>query len=151
MTDVKRTERGWAGHYICADKCLFRRNTLLEYNGVKVVVSTIGNQMNKDGDIEEVGFLRYFETKAFYAEKSGEYTDADWTREIYLSSPCSIGDYKTPGVDNLANDMHEAAVAEIVCKLLDGTIKDDATVTPCPNCGGAMRRNKGGWTCGKCE
>jgi ribosomal protein S27AE len=26
-----------------------------------------------------------------------------------------------------------------------------ATVAPCPNCGGAMRQSKGGWTCGKCE
>lgn len=68
--EVKRTERGWAGHYICSYKCLFRRNTLLEYKDVKVVVSTVGAQLESDRPrrFDTVGHGRYYETAAFMAD-----------------------------------------------------------------------------------
>lgn len=73
---VSVTERGWAGHFICSDKCCFRRNTLLEYNGVQVVVSTVGAMVIGVPNIFErkwdtVGHDRYYETMAFLAKKRG--------------------------------------------------------------------------------
>jgi len=39
---IKRYERGWAGHFICSYLCHFRRNTLLEFGNVRIVISTVG-------------------------------------------------------------------------------------------------------------
>ena len=35
MSVVKRTEQGWAGHFICSRNRLFKRNTLIEYKDRK--------------------------------------------------------------------------------------------------------------------
>jgi hypothetical protein len=68
---VTRTERGWGGHFICADRCLFRRNTLLHNTdtGAKIVISTVGLMKGPDGGIEAIGWERYYETMAFAGEQ----------------------------------------------------------------------------------
>jgi len=113
---VIRTERGWAGHFICAKDCLFRRNTLLEYEETKIVVSTVGNMLI-DGEISEIGYERYFETMAFHAVFEYPYWDADVSREVGFDSNWSLGKDVN---DNDVNDMHEAVVNEITEKLKKG-------------------------------
>jgi hypothetical protein len=112
MRKVKRTERGWAGHFICADRCRFRRNTLLECGDRRVVVSTVGlfYPNHNTREPEQIGYERHFETMAFVATFDGRYWDADVQQQINFRSPWSIG---LPDMDDTANDMHEAVVDEL--------------------------------------
>ncbi len=133
MEEVKRTERGWAGHYCCSRDCTFRRNTLIEYKGKKWVISTVGCQICrhdlepylKQGDIMTIGCNRWYETMAFESLYD-EYDDADvdYTKEISFNSEWGIwGDtweevmerYKHP--DIAANEMHEKVVEELMEKI----------------------------------
>lgn len=131
MSKVKRTERGWVGHFICGYRCLFRRNTLLELDGKAIIISTVGNMLKDISDpskgIDEVGLNRYFETMVFEAKKKGEYIDADVEKPIEFSSKWCIGkeEWLQDGVDNRANEMHEAVVAEIVDKLENGRLVEE--------------------------
>lgn len=120
MSYVKRTERGWPGHYVCAHQCLFRRNTLLEYNDIKIVVSSVGNYImpSKPNEISKIGPSHYFETMAFHADYDDHrYYDADVSNSVSFDSPGSIG---IQDADDLANDMHETVVDEISNRLLKG-------------------------------
>jgi|WetSurSiteA1Bulk_404760.scaffolds.fasta_scaffold01829_16 hypothetical protein len=119
--EVTRTERGWSGHFIAASRCLFRRNTLLVYNNIHIVVSTVGNyQPNLNTHTsEEIGPNRYFETMVFKAKHDGTYWDADVKNEIGFESPWELSN----DVDgNQVNQMHEDVVTEITNKLLVGEI-----------------------------
>lgn len=121
---VIRTERGWAGHFICANRCRFRRNTLLQCGKVKIVVSTVGLMENPLKEFkrpfEEIGYRRHYETMAFYAKADdARYHDADVSRQVDFDSSRSISELDA---DDKANDMHEAVVAEITGKLLSGSL-----------------------------
>lgn len=123
--EVKRTERGWAGHYICSDQCKFRRNTLLECGDTKWIVSTIGGKI-LDGKPDVVGWNRWYETMAFKAELEHGYWDADVTKEICFESPWGIFAEsfdelveQHPHIDNYANEMHETVVAELMQKITE--------------------------------
>ena len=126
MSEIKITERGWAGHYICASRCRFRRNTLLEYRMRKIVVSTVGAHFayrpGEDEKMDTVGHERWFETMAFEAYENGPYLDADVTQSVDFESEWGVwadNINKLPeAVDNIANDMHEKIVQEIEMKLL---------------------------------
>ena len=119
--EVKRTERGWAGHCCCSYRCEYHRNTLLEYNGIKVVVSTVG-RLRKDmisGSYEEVGHNSYFETMAFMAKEDDIYNDADVEREIQFDAKWCL---PSPDMELEADAMHEDVVTELSKRLVDGTL-----------------------------
>lgn len=117
---VKRTERGWIGHFICADRCRFRRNTLLECGDVRVVVSSVGAFFPKpDGGVDTIGCERHYETMAFIAEWDGTYWDADVFREVAFESPRSLYGFERES-DEKANNQHEAVVDEISMRLAGG-------------------------------
>ena len=125
VNEVNVTERGWAGHFILADRCIFRRNTLLEYKSRKWVVSTVGAFRNYKNKIDSIGHRRWYETMAFEASEKNGYIDANVEKEISFDSECGIwGDSwqevcencnGTP--DNAANDMHDKVVSELIDKI----------------------------------
>lgn len=119
---VKRTERGWAGHFICADRCLFRRNTLLEYENIKIVVSTVGRLFAKRQgrmEIVTVGSERYYETMAFYSDPNDTvYHDIDVERYIELGCDWQLNEID----DNKANNMHEMAVEWVSAQIVEHKI-----------------------------
>lgn len=120
---VKVTERGWPGHFIAADDCKFRRNTLLEYKDKKWIVSTVGAMpadkysldKNKYG-FTTIGYRRYYETMAFEAEKNGIYWDANVLKDIDFKSNWALNkcDFNS---DQKANDMHDKVVEELIEKI----------------------------------
>lgn len=117
---VKKTERGWAGHFICADRCKFRRNTLLEYKYTKIVVSTVGLYVNSKGEFEDLGGGRYFETCVFHSDMNDKrYYDIDVSRPIWFKSENAIYELDA---DDKANKMHENIVEEIAQRILDGKL-----------------------------
>ena len=116
----KLTERGWAGHFICANRCLFRRNTLIDFGRKKIIVSTVGMMQDDrdEGKYDTIGAGgRYYETMAFGAKKEGPYWDADVGKQISFESEwaiCAKSVEKLPkDADNVANAMHDAVVAEL--------------------------------------
>lgn len=117
---VNRTERGWAGHYILADRCSFRRNTLLEYKDQKVVVSTVGRMNHVLGiGIVPISHDRHFETRAFMS-CGNKWDDIDSSKPVFLKSECNLPE---PDMELEANEMHENVVKEITGYLLAGTLK----------------------------
>ena len=115
---VKRTERGWIGHLRVADKCWFRRNTLLECKSMStnIVVSTVGQMRDNKNDVIELVPGRYYETMAFKADYD-KYKDANVQKPVRFESPWMV---KVLDGDLLANDTHENVVDEITRKLMNG-------------------------------
>lgn len=120
--EVKRTERGWAGHFCLGYRCEYHRNTLLEYNGKKVVVSTVG-RLRKDfirPGYDEIGCDRHFETMAFLAKNNDKYNDADISKEIVFESNWCL---PRPDMELEAEEMHEAVVKEISERMINNNLE----------------------------
>ena len=119
--EIERIERGWCGHHICADRCTFRRNTLLvcPATGVVIVASTVG-RMFIDKKIDTVGCDRYYETMAFHADKDESgYWDADVQRRAEFDSKWCISEFSVMS-DAEANIMHENVCKELSDKMAEG-------------------------------
>lgn len=120
---VKVTERGWAGHFIAAGSCRFRRNTLLEYKDRKWIVSTVGampasklDLTKKENGFTQIGWERYYETMAFEAQKNGVYWDANVERQIDFDSNWAVNECNFNS-DQKANEMHDKVVEELIEKI----------------------------------
>lgn len=122
MSGCKITERGWAGHFICAARCNFRRNTLIESGDTRVVVSTVGALRLKEDrqGFSDLGCDRTYETMAFMAKFDAPYWDADVSREVAFDMPWSL-EGASQEHDQRANDMHEAIVSKITATIDDGS------------------------------
>lgn len=122
-TKVKRTERGWAGHFIGGSECLYHRNTLLEFCEQKVVVSTVGRYSpfgkHHLGEFEMIGHNRYFETMAFIA-KDDEYHDIDVQKQVEFNSNWCL---PKSDMELEADKMHEDVCAEISEYMINNNIK----------------------------
>ena len=123
IDEVKVTERGWAGHFIAADACKFRRNTLLEYKDKKWIVSTVGAMPANKYSLEKnengfmtIGLGRYYETMAFEAKKNGIYWDADVEKQIFFENDWALNECNFNS-DQKANEMHENVVEELIEKI----------------------------------
>lgn len=118
MGEVKISERGWAGHFVCANSCKFRRNTLIEYEDKKWIVSTVG-ALCIGGKTDTIGAgNRYYETMAFKAKKCGFYWDIDVSQQLDFKSNWAIDkiDFNS---DLIANEMHDNVVKELSLKITE--------------------------------
>lgn len=123
---INRTEQGWAGHFICADSCQFRRNTMLERlcDGERVIVSTVGAMLRPipNGEYQEVGCERTYETAVFLAEHRPPYWEADVSNPVEFESEWYIEPHSKKKLialddDLKANRMHEDVVDEMIRRL----------------------------------
>lgn len=116
MEEVKATERGWASHYICSERCTFHRSTLIEYKGIEIVVSSVGAFISNaltDRQPTTIGCDRYYETKVWYADNS-EFKDAD-VEKGQLDFDCP--DIPKPWDEINANNIHEKMVEKWKSKI----------------------------------
>lgn len=118
-----RTERGWHAHYICGSRCMWHRNTLLEFEDIKIVVSSVGNMIDYHAPgfpgkitIGTIGVDRYYETMVFHTDRT-EFNDADVTKQIAVNANCGISEQWK---ELEAELMHETVVTKIIEGLLAG-------------------------------
>ncbi len=118
MGEVRRTERGWPGHFVDARNCVFHRNTLVECGDEMVIVSTVGNYRGWDGRQLTLGPNRWYETMVFRAGEIDGYIDIIDSQPVGFKSKWAICSERWEDlrcdVDTEANEMHEAVVEEMV-------------------------------------
>ena len=121
MEEIKRTERGWCGYVRGHQYCLFRRNTLIEYDNKKIVVATLGNYINpfeyRNTPIHDDV---WYQTIAGYAVENNGYWEIDGNKQILIKSEHILQGTEEemfdnyPLIDQTANDMHEKVIEEMM-------------------------------------
>lgn len=126
MGSIKRIERGWCGYIKGHQYCLFRRNTILEYDNKKIVIATLGNYINpfeycNTPIYDDVWYL----TIAGHAVEKNGYWEIDGDGQIPIKSIHEIRGTeeeifnKYPLIDLSANRMHETAVEEMMDYIIE--------------------------------
>lgn len=109
MNDVKPIELGCAGHFICADRCRWRRHTQVG----KYRVSTVGDLYINDKR-EMIGSFGFFETMVFETRpKKEKDNDGCGCREVVKWEEVECARYDTAGD---AQAGHERTVAKYLRK-----------------------------------
>jgi hypothetical protein len=81
---MKITERGFAGHFCGSTHCRYRRNTLVEFQFIKIVISTVGNYHHSpEFGSSKVNCDSYYETMVFESIYEEPYWEADVTKQIH--------------------------------------------------------------------
>lgn len=125
---IKIKERGWAAHFICADNCMYKRNTLISDSNISIVVSSVGSMVRRHDNritetMVEIGHDRVYETMVFVAKEDDGYIEADVTKQLFIDTKWSLSKSELRSDnDNQADDMHEANVAEVVRLIENGEI-----------------------------
>ena len=132
--EIKRTERGWAGHFVCGPRCNWHRNTLVQdEKGRYIVISSIGALPILDSNGDRIGFApigvcRYYETMVFVAKREGLFIEAD------VGQQRSVGNLKwyvnkepNGRTDLEAEEIHENHVKYVIenfDKVYAGNVED---------------------------
>ena len=112
----KVTERGWCAHFICADRCTFHRNTLIEYNSISIVVSSVGAMLTPYSKKQPmtIGADRYYETMVWFATDDYEFKDADVEKgQLDFDYP----EVPIPWDEINANNIHDRMVEKWIEKI----------------------------------
>lgn len=122
---AKITYRGWPGHYILGHRCVFRLNTLIECGKKRVVVSTVGELLSREGSpgkvlCEPLGPTggpgngdRYYEIYVREARREHGWWEADFSRPVKFRGRRAFG--KTE--ERQAQNAHYRVVAQIAKRL----------------------------------
>ncbi|MCP3684722.1 MAG: hypothetical protein GY861_18800 [bacterium] len=101
--------RGWAGHFLCSNRCSFRLHTLVG----KYKVSTIGAYYMRDiyanpiGDMQQVGLDRHYETMVFVGDDN--FSNIDFNCFKHEGTPEES--------DEKANKMHDEMCVKYARKI----------------------------------
>lgn len=117
VTETIVTERGWPGHFICASRCNFRRNTLVSKGDRHIVVSSVGAFFPGAGKpIQEIGCDRFYECMLFVGERDKDgYIDANVSWQLHLPDGVDWS-VRTADIDSdrIANENHDRMVYAVV-------------------------------------